>query len=61
ARLLPRTSRLLDETPDIPIGRLAETCREDVVEVHEGATPYQLRCHLHTVTSAIAEARSWSK
>ncbi len=61
ARLLTRTSGLLDEDRATNAATLADAIREDIVEVHEDATPYQLRCHHHTVSTAITEAQSWLK
>ncbi|WP_157017128.1 FAD binding domain-containing protein [Mesorhizobium xinjiangense] len=61
ARLLIRTSGILDEDREATAATLAEAIREDIVEVHEDVTPYQLRCHHHTVSTAITEAQSWSK
>lgn len=60
ARILAGTSAALDQ-PGIGTQALAAVIAEDVAAVHEDATPYQLRCHVHTVTCAITEARSWSR
>lgn len=57
AQILSRTSGLLAEGET----NLAEAISEDVAAAHEDATPYQIRCHIHTVTTAISEANAWSK
>ncbi|WP_411032837.1 FAD binding domain-containing protein [Shinella sp. BYT-45] len=61
ARLLAGTSAALDRQPGIGADALSGIIAEDVAAAHEDATPYQMRCHVHTVTCAIAEARSWSR
>ncbi|MCV3735192.1 FAD binding domain-containing protein (plasmid) [Rhizobium sp. TRM96647] len=61
ARLLADTSALLNQQPDIGTDALSSAIANDVAAVHQEATPYQLRCHIHTATCAIAEARSWSR
>lgn len=59
ARRLARTSDLLDQGA-ADAGDLDAAIRQDVTGAHEDADPYQHRCHIHTVTSAIAEMNSWS-
>jgi len=61
ARLLAGTSALLGQHPDIGADAMSSAIAADVAAAHEEATPYQMRCHIHTVTCAIAEARSWSR
>ncbi|MDS1136409.1 FAD binding domain-containing protein [Nitratireductor indicus] len=61
AQPMARVAALLDEEPGAPAEQLARAIRADITDAHEEATPYQERCHLHTVMSAITEARqSWS-
>lgn len=57
ARLLSRTAAGLDAAPQAPIEDLRAVIAEEVADLHEDATPYQLRCHVSTVMSAVSEAR----
>lgn len=59
ARLMARTGRLIDDAPEAGAQELRAAIRDDIAAIHEDATPYQQRCHLSTVLSAIGEARQW--
>ena len=61
AQLLPRTSTLIEQEPDIGTQDLSQAIGQDVGDADPEATPYQYRCHIHTVTNAISEASSWSR
>lgn len=61
ARLLLRTSGLVDEMPGEDEAQLAEVAAADIDEIHENATLYQKRCHIQTVLTAVSEARRWSR
>lgn len=61
AQLLAQTSARLAQDPDVGGEDLADAILQDIAAVHEDADPYQARCHMHTVTSAIAEAKSWPR
>lgn len=58
ARLLPKVGLYAAKNPIVDPNELRAVTLEDLAEVDPAATPYQLRCHVATVTRAIAEART---
>lgn len=59
AQLMTRTGGLMDAAPEAGAQELRAAIMDDIAAVHEDATPYQQRCHLSTVLSAISETRQW--
>lgn len=58
ARILPRVGRYAESSRVLNPDELRATVREDLAEIDPAADPYQLRCHVATVSRAIAEARA---
>jgi len=57
ACLMQRTAAILDATPDAGTSELRPAIEADLDDLSEELSAYRRRCHLHTVLSAIAEAR----
>lgn len=58
ARLLPKVGIYAAQNHVVDPKELRAVTLEDLAEVDPAADPYQLRCHVATVTRAIAEARA---
>jgi aerobic carbon-monoxide dehydrogenase medium subunit len=58
ARLLPRVSQYAQDHSFLDVGDLRAVIIDDLAELVPDADPYQLRCHVATVSRAITEARS---
>jgi carbon-monoxide dehydrogenase medium subunit len=58
ARILPRVGRYAESSRVLNPDELRATVREDLAEIDPAADAYQLRCHVATVSRAIAEARA---
>lgn len=57
ARLLPKVGAYAAENRIVDPKELRAAALEDLADIDPAATPYQIRCHVATVTRAIAEAR----
>jgi aerobic carbon-monoxide dehydrogenase medium subunit len=58
ARLLPKVSAYATQNPVVDAKQLRAVALEDLAEIDPAANPYQLRCHVATLSRAIAEARA---
>jgi carbon-monoxide dehydrogenase medium subunit len=58
ARILPRVGQYAESSRVLNPDELRATVREDLAEIDPAADAYQLRCHVATVSRAIAEARA---
>lgn len=57
ARLLPKVGAYAARNRILDPKELRAAALEDLADIDPAASPYQLRCHVSTVTRAIAEAR----
>jgi carbon-monoxide dehydrogenase medium subunit len=58
ARILPRTGKYAQDHSVLNPGDLRAVILDDLTEIVPDADAYQLRCHVATVSRAIAEARN---
>jgi aerobic carbon-monoxide dehydrogenase medium subunit len=58
ARILPRAGQYAQDNRTVNAEQLRAAVLEDLAEIDPAADAYQLRCHVATVSRAIAEARA---
>jgi len=57
ARLMKKTAATLDARPEVEEATLRAAIEADLDDFEDDANAYRRRCHIHTVLTAIAEAR----
>ena len=57
AHLMANTAALLDASPEAGVAALSTAINADLDGCEDGADAYRRRCHIHTLLTAIAEAR----